>query len=123
MKEYIRTTHNFNNSSREWEYRRDKGGDKYNDSDWMFPVIPPIKWSLGVHALRSDRYSYLRTIIDETILYFSNDGQFKEKFLKTENIRDAVRKDILKELEILIKLDMVRAKEVTHLQDDSYWNF
>ena len=42
MKEYIRTTHNFDNKTREWEFRGDKGQDKFGI--WTSPSGAKVAW-------------------------------------------------------------------------------
>lgn len=77
MKEYIRTTHNFNNTTRTWEYRGNKGEDKYEvwnlpetrekiDKILFKPLTTPRNWSIGVHALRLDRWMDMKWILWET---------------------------------------------------------
>lgn len=119
MKEYIRTTHNFNNDTREWEYRKE------NDKKWESPELiyrKTPKWSFGVHALMDDKWMNMRWIIDETIkLHQDCAGVNTEKFDKfiqnTPNYRKIIKQCIEKELKILIKLDMVRVRNKFKYRD------
>jgi len=129
MKEYTRSTHTFNNETREWKYRGDIDEDKHDM--WSVTTNERIKklghlWSFGVHALERDSWRYMRSIIDNTISMYlghaSDDTEEFEKFVKnTPNHREIIKNDILKELEILIELDMVRVRD--NKQDYmKYWD-
>lgn len=138
MKEYIRSTHNFDNNTREWEYRGDKGQDKYGEIGWSFGgnggneyderhrKLGSI-WSFGVHALERDSWRYMRTIIDNTINMYKGHAsdstkEFEEFIKNNPNHRELIKKDILKELEILIELDMVRVRDNKMTFDTNYWD-
>ena len=54
MKYYTRTTHDFNNKTREWEFRWELYGVKFHENS-----------CLGVHALESGRWMNLAEIIAE----------------------------------------------------------
>lgn len=120
-KYYIRTTHNFNNETREWEYRGCKGGDKYElwNSDevrekTLFRKTP--SYSFGVHGLESHQWMDLDWIVNNTIEDFlcdtaGNMNKFKEFMKENPDYRSVVEKDVLEELNYLISLDMVRVKE------------
>lgn len=126
MKEYIRTTHNFNNETREWEFRGDKGNDKHGI--WSFSISDEqIKrlekenghlYSMGVHALSRDYWMSIESIVNDTIkMYLTGavDWSIQEEFelfmSKNLNYKEIVKSDILKELDILISLDEVRVRE------------
>lgn len=122
MKEYIRTTHNFNNKTREWEYRGDKDGDEHGQ--WCKDVsFPDTKWILNLHFLSKYHWTYLRTIIDNAISYYENVKFVEFEALKKENpnYRRMLKNEILKQLEVLINLDMVRVRE-NKVEDSEFWN-
>lgn len=132
MKEYIRSTHNFDNNTREWEYRGDRGQDKYGVDGWAFGGDPRDKsleglWTFGVHALERDGWRYMRTIIDNTIgMYNAHASDRTEEFKKfvkdNPNHRDIIKQHILKELEDLIAKDMVRVRDNGRTFDTDYWD-
>lgn len=118
-KEYTRTTHNFNNETRMWEYRGDRGGDKYEqwNSDEVRTKLQESmrQWSFGVHGLESGHWMSLHCIVENAIKYFQNDStDYTEEFLELKknnpNYREIVALDIVKELEYLIEIDMVRVR-------------
>lgn len=119
MKEYIRTTHNFNNDTRKWEYRGDRGCEKFET--WKNIDIcddsRTTQWSFGVHALKSDTWMSIGWIIDETISMFKGDaaGNIKdvELFIKNNpNYREIIQKDVEDELKFLVEIDQVRETEL-----------
>lgn len=121
MKEYIRTTHNFNNETREWEYRGDREGEKFiewNDSTVRDKLsFRQTKWSFGVHALKSDMWMSINWVVDETIEEYKGHASDRTEefleFIKTDtNYREIIQKDVEKELEYLIELDMVRGRDI-----------
>ena len=137
MKQYIRTTHNFNNETREWDFRGDRGGDKQEDPNWRFggkdkPYKESDKynWSMGPHTLKNDRWNYMRSIIDETINCYKNDaadGQgssenFKKFCEENPNYREIIKQDILREFEYLISIDMVRVRDNKQTFSTDYWD-
>lgn len=117
MKEYIRTTHNFDNNSRTWIYRGSQGEDKHEQ--WSSHEVcnrnTPFYYSLGVHTLNSGWWMSLDWIVSETITAFdqgASDGteEFKE-FVKTNpDYRKIIEKDVIGELEYLVSIDMVRVR-------------
>jgi hypothetical protein len=125
MKEYIRSTHNFDNNTREWTYRGDRGQDKFDQ--WRDPnyfeslawrPFSPKKWSLGVHALKRDTWMTMNWIIDETIGMYKGGADDHpeefERFLRNHpnDHRDEIEQHILEEFKLLIELDMVRERDV-----------
>jgi|SRR5579862_454639 len=117
-KEYIRTTHNFNNETREWIFRGDRGQDKYGAWDYeRLRILGPI-WSFGVHALKRDGWRRMDWIVEETIKMYlggaacpSIEKKFKEFINSTPDYKAIIEQHILKEFEILIKEDQVRVRE------------
>jgi hypothetical protein len=122
MKEYIRATHNFDNITREWTYRGDRGQEKFDE--WSNPETrgktvfkeEDTKWSLGVHALRRDEWMSMDWIIWETIRAFKGDagGNYREfeKFLADNpDHQKIIQQHIENEFKILIPLDMVQVRE------------
>lgn len=90
MKYYIRTTHNFNNETREWEYRN---LPEWNGKESDFPIIHVINF----HHWESEKF-----ILKEDRGWTINDlGSVPENYKDKQ----------LKELEELVKLDMIRVKE------------
>jgi hypothetical protein len=120
-KEYIRSTHKFDNETREWIYRGDRGEDKYeewNAVDVNHRVITKNINSFGVHALKRDQWMDMEWIIDETIRMYIGGAsdrtrEFRELMDDTpeKEFRDILRKDILEELEYLISIGMVMVRE------------
>lgn len=122
-KEYIRTTENFSNETREWTFRGDRGQEKFEEWNepglqWSLCTRPvePKKWSLGVHALSRDHWMDMSWIIAKTCKMFYGDAagnlrEFEYWVKSTPNWREIMQKDIEEELEDLIKLDMVRVRE------------
>jgi hypothetical protein len=119
MKEYIRTTHNFDNNTRRWVYRGERGMDKYEL--WNSPEIrDKCTWrdtypfySLGVHALKDYQWMGIEWIVDETIKEYKGDAagnktEFEKFINETLNYREIIKRDILEELDFLISIDMVR---------------
>lgn len=119
VKQYIRTTHNFDNETREWKYR-----PEVCDFLAYTPQIHPF-WSLGVHALELDSWQFLRQIVDFTVDYFLKEdmAKFKEFMDHDSQYRQVVKEDILQELRYLIQKDMVRVREV-EMSDEAalYYN-
>ena len=115
MKEYIRTTHNFSNETRKWVYRGDRGQEKHEAWDKVDCIDVP-KYSFGVHALKDAYWMSFDWIVSETIKMFidnaaGNCHEFGEWFKTTPNAREIIAKDVQKELEMLVELDMVRVRE------------
>jgi len=121
-KEYIRSTHYFDNKTRTWIYRGDRGQDRpdWNDPELITKVCTrpcePKNHSMGVHALRDHMWMDIKWIVSETLkMYYGGaDGEptkFKEWYKNTPNARELIQKDIEEELEMLIKLDMVQVRE------------
>lgn len=122
MKEYVRTTHNFSNETREWTYRGAMGQEKHEE--WLkaeqdgfnFKSIKLEKWSLGLHILKLDMWMSMDWIVWETIEAYKGDAggncQEFEQFLKDNpNHKQIIQQQTEHELEALIKLDMVRVRE------------
>ena len=124
--EYIRTTHRFDNLTREWIYRGDIGEDKFeewNTTEVNVTTTFRLKekcpfYSFGAHALRRDRWMDIELIIDQTINMYRGDAagntrEFKKWTESTPNHRDIIKKDVLEELEYLVSIGMVMKKEYT----------
>jgi hypothetical protein len=123
MKEYIRTTHNFDNETREWNYRGDRSEDKFkqwNDPEVRdkldFRPIHPRQWSFGVHALRRDQWMGMNWIVDGTIgMYEGHASDATKEFLEfvknNPNHREIIQQHIEEEFKLLVELDMVRVRE------------
>ena len=123
MKEYIRATHNFDNNTREWTYRGERGGEKFEQwnnpklqDSLIFRPITPRRWSFGVHALKRDQWMGTNWIIDETInMYTAHASDATEEFLEfiknNPNHREIIQQHIEEEFKLLIELDMVRVRE------------
>src|ERR1035437_4119504 len=119
-KEYIRATHNFDNSSREWTYRGDRGQEKFEE--WRNAEMDGLNskiestWSLGVHALERDQWMDMQWIVHETIRGFRGDAgdnyrEF-EQFLKDNpNYKEIIQQHIENDFKLLVKLDMVQVRE------------
>lgn len=121
MKEYTRTTHNFNNETRMWEYRGDRGGDKFDqwNSEEVRSKLQKLhsecKWSFGVHGLESGWWMSLSWIVESTIKDLENNAtDYTDKFLELKkndpNYKEIVALHIIREFEYLIELDMVRCR-------------
>lgn len=125
MKEYIDVRSNFNNITREWEHRDEKGHDKYNIWTSIFwkdlgDEIDKIscRWSLGVHALNRNWYMTIDSIIEETIGAFRGGAvdnsilcDFEKFVKKTPNFRIKIGEDIQRELDILVKHGVVKVRD------------
>lgn len=94
VEHYTRTTHNFNNETREWEPRKELR--KKIDEEWALNSL--LKSPVGIHALDSGRWQTLWVIVDENKKYAE---QYPEDFrdYNMDNLEDDVKHD----LEILIK--------------------
>lgn len=112
MKQYIRTTQNFDNETREWIDR-----DEWRDPNTLELLKASYqKWSFGVHALRRDIWVDMDWIVDETIKMFKghasdNTKEFLKFISETQNYQEIIQRDIEKEFETLIQLDMIRVRE------------
>lgn len=93
MKYWTRTTHNFNNETREWEYKEELE---------LVDLHADTNSALGVHALDSGRWSNLDEIYNE------NERYCKQYPYDTISIDKEM---LLKELEQLEKLGLVKSKE------------
>lgn len=91
MKYYTRTTHNFNNETREWEYRNIWGDNISSSGE-----------TLGEHACSCNSWEPLWRIVEEN-------RKYREDF--NENIPDNLEQLVEKELDELVKLDIVRVQE------------
>lgn len=120
MKEYIRSTHNFCNKTRTWIYRGDRGQDKYElwNSDEVKAKIETqmYKYSIGVHALKSEQWMSLDWIVDETIKAFRGGADDKpdafELFIQNNvDYVQIIKSDILKELKYLVSIGMVEERD------------
>lgn len=90
MKYYIRTTHNFNNETREWEYRN-------------LPEWENIRIAI-VHAIDRD-------IWEPEFMILNADKEWTEQDLGI-NLPLDFEKNQLKDLELAVRLDMVREKNL-----------
>lgn len=118
MNEYIRTTSNFNNETREWYVPSHKDMNHWNELDKKTKELGHPLWSFGVHALENGSWRYMRSIIDNTIDLYTNGGadhlikkEFEEFVKNTPNYREIIKRDILKEFEILIASGDVMVKD------------
>lgn len=119
--EYIRSTHRFDNETREWIYRGDRGEDKHEE--WNTTEVRERTafrkhpfYSFGVHALKSDQWMDIDWIINETIQMYNGDAagnmsEFKRFIENTPSYKDIIKGDVLEELEYLISIGMVMEKE------------
>jgi len=122
--EYIRATHRFDNNTRTWIYRGDRGEDmfeKWNTTEVIIQTTSRPKdktpfYSFGAHALRNDMWMDLDWIVEETIKMYCGDAagnsdEFKRFMENTPSHRDIIKKDVLDELEYLISIGMVMKRE------------
>ena len=96
---YTRNTHNFNNETREWEYRKELDAPEIAEACKNFK-------SIGVHALESGKWSSFFDILHENIESYKSDimDSYGGKECPThETIRN--------ELETMIDLGLVKVKE------------
>ena len=128
MKEYIRATHNFNNVTREWDNIEHKKLDYWHNLNEKIKALGQPLWSFGVHALERDSWRYMRSIIDNTIGMYKGGGadeSIRREFLNfiesTPNYREIIKRDILREFEILIASGdvMVRDNNQKYME---YWD-
>ena len=121
-KQYIRATHNFDNTTREWTYRGDRGQEKFEEwrnaetCDKTPFTEEDTRWSLGVHVLKHDYWMDMKWIVWETIQTVKCDvgGNYREfeKFLiDTPNYDEIIRQHIENDFKILVPIDMVRVRE------------
>lgn len=68
MKYWTRTTHNFNNETREWEYRNDLRERDIKDPLGEQRTVG--KSILGIHALDSGRWMSLHEIVESNRGYY-----------------------------------------------------
>jgi uncharacterized protein YqgQ len=97
MKYYIRTTHNFNNETRLWEYRKELDN---------FPQIER-KTLLQAHALERDSWTTAQQILNENIIYFDN---FKNEEHYQESQRPTLS-DVEFDLIQMEKIGLIKSKE------------
>jgi hypothetical protein len=116
MKEYIRTTHNFNNETREWDDRF--SSEYFRKTSEEIGNLGGCYWSMGVHALEQDQWRYLRSIIDTTIdmwergaANYTGELAIKELKENNPNYREIIKQDILKEFEILEKYGEIKVRD------------
>jgi hypothetical protein len=95
MKYWTRTTHNFNNETREWEFRKE------------IPFNCPDAGGIGVHALESGRWMTESEVISENLDYFEQQGLADG--LPAEHF---TRQAILDGLKIMEAAGLVKSKEV-----------
>jgi len=91
MRYWTRTTHNFNNETREWEYR----------NELPTPNVNLI--GLGVHALENGIWMSEREIFSEYDKYYNTEETFDSRPTNDE---------ILMSLEEMERLGMVRFKSI-----------
>jgi len=131
IKEYIRSTHIFDNEKREWIRREVIAWNRVDGRLDTGPIYPR-RWSLGVHALENDQWDYLHTIINRTIdMYKNYASDSTEEFLEfiktTPDYRKIIKQHIMKELESLILFDVVQVREKEAIGSDpkgfvEYWD-
>ena len=117
MKEYIRTTSDFNNETREWDDRFSYEYYRKMDEE-LEKLEGDYSWSMGVHALHRDRWIYLRSIIDNTLDMWERGagdytGELEIKKLKENNpnYREIIKQHILKEFELLEKYGLIKVRD------------
>lgn len=101
MKYWTRTTHNFNNETREWEYV----DRPYNRANFSRNA----KSTLGIHALISGRWQSLYEIVDENRQYYE---QFKDDPWSGVDEKGHSEESVLHDLELMEKLGLVKSKEL-----------
>lgn len=120
---FIRTTHNFDNKTREWIYRGDKGQDmekKWQNNDNF--ANDELYWCLGVHVLEQNRWMTFKEVVDETILGFEkgaagHEGEDSLARLKKDrplNWREYFEMDVEEDLRFLVRKGMVAIKLEGH---------
>ena len=101
IKEYTRTTHNFNNETREWEYNHKL--DEFNN------LKPRYACLLGVHCLESGRWSNIDSAVRVTLEYLRQEEPNLD-LLKNEDIEKILKKFIEEDFDDLEKLGLVKSK-------------
>jgi hypothetical protein len=99
MKYYSRNTHDFNNLTREWEY-------KNNDNEKT--TLIATKSLLGIHALDSGRWHTLNDIVDQNQRYYE---QFHQDPYSGVTLQGCSTESILYDLERLEKAELIKTKE------------
>ena len=87
MRYWARTTHNFNNETREWEFREELRKDYIQYSSMCHD---PFRTPLGIHALDSGHWHSLHEIIWRNIeyqkqYYKQNQEKFKEYYKNNQD--------------------------------------
>ncbi len=100
MKYWTRTTHNFNNETREWEFRGD-----YGDAAQQGNFIG--KSTLGIHALDSGRWHNLHEIMHRNFEYYE---QYKDDPYGGCHWSGHSEEAVLDDLEEMEKLGWVKSK-------------
>jgi hypothetical protein len=101
MKYWTRTTHNFNNETREWEFKGD-----YGDATQQAHFTG--KSTLGIHALISGRWQSLHEITSENQEYYK---QHKDDPYSGCHESGHLEEAVLHDLEEMEKLGWVKSKE------------
>ncbi len=98
---YIRTTHNFNNETREWDYR-----DLPEWKEKSNIIQETIQLTLGVHGVERDIWEPLFRIVQNNKDYIMQESN--GAWICPENFDELVEQ----ELKRLVKLDMVKCKQL-----------
>jgi hypothetical protein len=98
MKNWTRTTHNFNNETREWEHRTE------------LPEIDSkhLKSTLGIHALVSGRWMVLWEIIGANKEYYE---QYKDDPYGGCHEIGHLEESVLHDLEVMEKAGWIKVKD------------
>lgn len=97
MKYWTRTTHNFNNETREWEFKNELADIKIDEHT-----------PLGIHALDSGRWMSFREILDANLKY---QFDFRYENHKKDLISvDAMERNVLHDLRLLEEVGLVKSK-------------
>lgn len=99
MRYWTRTTHNFNNQTREWEFRKE-----------LEIEHPEYQSVLGVHALDSGRWMALIEIVNANLKYYQ---QYKDDadFVSLK-LHGCTTDAVLHDLEKMEKIGIVMSKVI-----------
>lgn len=91
MRYWTRTTHDFNNETREWTFKKN-----------ILPYSDVSKSGLGVHVLENGKWMNEREIFSEYDSYYSEVGRYEPRPTNDE---------IIQQLEAMENEGLVKSKE------------
>ena len=108
MMQYTRTTHNFNNDSREWEYRGFSDKKFSKKADWAYGYE---KSPRGISAFKHGEWKTLVEIVTDNIDHWKQNNIHTDTTLKDKTIE--IQNQVSADIKVFLMADMITYKDAT----------